>query len=108
MGGYSYTIIRPGQLFGGIHDNKYVGHEVGLCSLCPFANSDTRLFWLYVLLRSYYLGTLFRLDEDAATQDLEVAKGDELLGDTLRSTLAEVTAQICEGGYMPGTWTLPA
>ena len=68
-GGYSYTIIRPGQLFGGPYDNNY------------------------------YLGTLFQLDKDAATQDVEVARGDELLGDTLRSTLAEVTAQICEGDY---------
>ena len=55
-----------GQLFGGPYDNNY------------------------------YLGTLFQLDKDAATQDVEVGKGDELLGDTLRSTLAEVTAQICE------------
>lgn len=68
-GGYSYTIIRPGQLFGGPYDNNY------------------------------YLGTLFQLDKDAATQDVEVGKGDELVGDTLRSTLAEVTAQICEGDY---------
>mmetsp|Transcript_17991 Transcript_17991/g.23980 ORF Transcript_17991/g.23980 Transcript_17991/m.23980 type:complete len:352 (+) Transcript_17991:159-1214(+) len=65
--GYSYTIIRPGQLFGGPYDNNY------------------------------YLGTLFQLDKDAATQDVTVGKGDELLGDTLRSTLAEITAQICEG-----------
>jgi nucleoside-diphosphate-sugar epimerase len=68
-GGYSYTIIRPGQLFGGPYDNNY------------------------------YLGTLFQLDKDAATQDLQVGRGDELLGDTLRSTLAEVTAQVCEGNY---------
>ena len=65
--GYSYTIVRPGQLFGGPYDNNY------------------------------YLGTLFQLDKDAATQDVVVGRGDELLGDTLRSTLAEVTAQICEG-----------
>lgn len=64
--GYNYSIIRPGQLFGGPYDNNY------------------------------YLGTLFQLDKDAATQDVEVGKGDTLLGDTLRSTLAEVTAQICE------------
>lgn len=67
QGGYSYTIIRPGQLFGGPYDNNY------------------------------YLGTLFQLDKDAETQDVSVGKGDTLLGDTLRSTLAEVTAQICEG-----------
>jgi nucleoside-diphosphate-sugar epimerase len=66
QGGYSYTIIRPGQLFGGPYDNNY------------------------------YLGTLFQLDKDAATQDVSVGKGDTLIGDTLRSTLAEVTAQICE------------
>ncbi|EJK78003.1 hypothetical protein THAOC_00127 [Thalassiosira oceanica] len=64
--GFSYTIVRPGQLFGG-----------------PYTNN-------------YYLGTLFQLDKDASTQDVEVGRGDELLGDTLRSTLAEVTAQICE------------
>lgn len=64
--GFSYTIIRPGQLFGGPYDNNY------------------------------YLGTLFQLDKDVATQDVQVGKGDELIGDTLRSTLAEVTAQICE------------
>jgi len=64
---YNYSIIRPGQLFGG-----------------PYTNN-------------YYLGTLFQLDKDVKTQDVEVGLGDELLGDTLRSTLAEVTAQICEG-----------
>jgi len=63
---YSYTIIRPGQLFGGPYDNNY------------------------------YLGTLFQLDKDAETQNVEVGRGDELLGDTLRSTLAEITAQVCE------------
>jgi len=65
--GYAHTIVRPGQLFGGPYDNNY------------------------------YLGTLFQLDKDAATRDVQVGLGDELLGDTLRSTLAEVTAQICEG-----------
>lgn len=67
--GVSYTIIRPGQLFGGPYDNNY------------------------------YLGTLFQLDKDAKTRDLDVAPGDTLIGDTLRSTLAEVTAQICEGDF---------
>jgi len=62
----SYTIIRPGQLFGGPYDNNF------------------------------YLGTLFQLDKDAETQDVEIGRGDELLGDTLRSTLAEITAQVCE------------
>jgi nucleoside-diphosphate-sugar epimerase len=67
--GYKYTIIRPGQLFGGPYDNNY------------------------------YLGTLFQLDKDSQTQDVKVGLGDELLGDTLRSTLAEVTAQVCEGNH---------
>ncbi len=67
--GFSYTVIRPGQLFGGPYDNNY------------------------------YLGTLFQLDKDAKTQDVKVALGDTLVGDTLRSTLAEVTAQICEGDF---------
>ena len=48
---------------------------------------------------NYYLGTLFQLDKDTETQDVVFGRGDELLGDTLRSTLAEVTAQICEGDY---------
>jgi len=65
--GFSYTILRPGQLFGGPYDNNY------------------------------YLGTLFQLDKDSETRALEVEKGDALLGDTLRSTLAEVTAQLLEG-----------
>lgn len=65
--GCSYTIVRPGQLFGGPYDNNY------------------------------YLGTLFQLDKDVATRDVAVQRGDVLVGDTLRSTLAEVTAQICEG-----------
>jgi len=65
--GFSYTILRPGQLFGGPYDNNY------------------------------YLGTLFQLDKDTKTQDVDVGRGDELLGDTLRSTLAEVTAQLMEG-----------
>lgn len=65
---YNYTILRPGQLFGGPYDNNY------------------------------YLGTLFQLDKDKGTQGVEVGRGDELLGDTLRSTLAEVTAMVCELG----------
>lgn len=67
--GFSYTIVRPGQLFGGPYDNNY------------------------------YLGTIAKLDKDSKTQDIDVAVGDTLLGDTLRSTLAEVTAQICEGDH---------
>ena len=60
--------MRPGQLFGGPYDNNY------------------------------YLGTLFQLDKDVETQGVEMARGDTLLGDTLRSTLAEVTAQLMENG----------
>ena len=67
--GFNYTIIRPGQLFGGPYDNNY------------------------------YLGTLFQLDKNSQTQDVKFGLGDELLGDTLRSTLAEVTAQVCEGNH---------
>mmetsp|Transcript_10837 Transcript_10837/g.23097 ORF Transcript_10837/g.23097 Transcript_10837/m.23097 type:complete len:317 (-) Transcript_10837:161-1111(-) len=66
--GYGYTIVRPGQLFGGPYDNNY------------------------------YLGTLFQLDKDASKQDVVVAPGDTLVGDTLRSTLAEVFAQMLESG----------
>merc|ERR1719491_965487 len=66
--GFSYTILRPGQLFGGPYDNNY------------------------------YLGTLFQLDKDVKTQEVDVERGDTLLGDTLRSTLAEVTAQLMESG----------
>ena len=64
--GYAYTIVRPGQLFGGPYDNNY------------------------------YLGTLFQLDKDAETREVTLGRGDELIGDTLRSTLAEVTAQALE------------
>jgi len=63
---YNYTILRPGQLFGGPYDNNY------------------------------YLGTIFELDKDSDTQDLEMQVGDTLLGDTLRSSLAEITAQLCD------------
>jgi nucleoside-diphosphate-sugar epimerase len=66
-GGYAYTVVRPGQLFGGPYDNNV------------------------------YLGTLFQLDKDKP-QDVELAMGDTLLGDTLRSTLAEVIAQTLESG----------
>ncbi|KAG8459596.1 hypothetical protein KFE25_000952 [Diacronema lutheri] len=71
--GFAYTIVRPGQLFGGPYDNNY------------------------------YLGTLFQLDKDAATQDVELAIGDSLTGDTLRSTLAEVIARSVEVGGPSGT-----
>jgi len=64
--GYTYTVVRPGQLFGGPYDNNF------------------------------YLGTLFELDKEKP-QDVQVALGDSLTGDTLRSTLAEVIASILEG-----------
>lgn len=71
--GYSYTFVRPGQLFGGPYDNNY------------------------------YLGTLFQLDKDADTREVLLGRGDVTLEDnpqlgTLRSTLAEVIAQILECG----------
>ena len=59
----AYSIVRPGQLFGG-----------------PYTNN-------------YYLGTLFALDKDSDTQGLAVQAGDEAAGDTLRSCLAEVIVQ---------------
>ena len=67
LSGYAYTVVRPGQLFGGPYDNNV------------------------------YLGTLFQLDKENP-QDVELAVGDTLLGDTLRSTLAEVIAQTLEAG----------
>ena len=71
--GYSYTFVRPGQLFGGPYDNNY------------------------------YLGTLFQLDKDAETREVLLGRGDVTLNDdpqlgTLRSTLAEVIAQTLESG----------
>lgn len=43
---------------------------------------------------------LFQLENDTSTQqEIELGKGDELVGDTLRSTLAEITAQVCEGDF---------
>ena len=70
-GGYAYTFVRPGQLFGGPYDNNY------------------------------YLGTLFQLDKDADTREVLIGKGDVTMNDdpqlgTLRSTLAEVIAQALE------------
>ena len=46
-----------------------------------------------------YLGTLFQLDKDVTSQGVIVGMIDLLLGDTLRSTLVEVIAQVCEGNY---------
>ena len=70
-GGYAYTFVKPGQLFGGPYDNNY------------------------------YLGTLFQLDKDADTREVLIGKGDVTMNDdpqlgTLRSTLAEVIAQALE------------
>lgn len=67
LGGYA--IVRPGQLIGGPYDNNY------------------------------YLGTLAKLDrparsvllwDDTPKNAIEIGSGDELLGDTLRSTVAEL------------------
>jgi len=72
-GGYAYTFVRPGQLFGGPYDNNV------------------------------YLGTLFQLDKDVDERDVLLGRGDVTLNDdpqlgTLRSTLAEVIAQALETG----------
>ena len=61
QGGYAYTFVRPGQLFGGPYDNNV------------------------------YLGTLFQLDKDADERDVLLGRGDVTLNDdpqlgTLRST----------------------
>jgi len=72
-GGYDYTFVRPGQLYGGPYDNNV------------------------------YLGTLFRLDMDADERKVLLGRGDVTLDNnpqlgTLRSTLAEVIAQALERG----------
>jgi hypothetical protein len=65
----SYSIVRPGQLIGGPYDNNY------------------------------YLGTLAKLDRPARSlllwdetkkDGVSLGVGDTLLGDTLRSTVAEL------------------
>ncbi|KAJ1452814.1 hypothetical protein M885DRAFT_525703 [Pelagophyceae sp. CCMP2097] len=58
-----YSVLRPGQLFGG-----------------PYTNN-------------YYLGTLFALDKDVDTRAVALQRGDQVAGDTLRSSLAEVLVQ---------------
>ena len=67
LGGYS--IVRPGQLIGGPYDNNY------------------------------YLGTIAQLERPARSvllwdntpkNAIELGEGDELLGETLRSTVAEM------------------
>mmetsp|Transcript_18529 Transcript_18529/g.18608 ORF Transcript_18529/g.18608 Transcript_18529/m.18608 type:complete len:202 (+) Transcript_18529:434-1039(+) len=63
QGKFQYSIIRPGQLFGG-----------------PYTNN-------------FYLGTLFELDKDTSQSGVQIVCGDTIAGDTLRSTLAEVIAQ---------------
>ena len=45
-GGYAYTFVRPGQLFGGPYDNNV------------------------------YLGTLFQLDKDVDERDVLLGRGD--------------------------------
>lgn len=66
--GFAFTVVRPGQLFGG-----------------PYANNR-------------YLGTLFQLDKDVATRRVQLTPGDTAVGDTLRSALAGVLVQclFCE------------
>ena len=64
-GGYAYTFVRPGQLFGGPYDNNV------------------------------YLGTLFQLDKDVDERDVLLGRGDVTLNDdpqlgTLRSTRVEI------------------
>jgi len=61
--GFDWTVVRPGQLFGGPYDNNF------------------------------YLGTLFQLDKDVSTRSVSVQRGDDVAGDTLRSSLAEVLVQ---------------
>lgn len=61
--GFDWTVVRPGQLFGGPYDNNV------------------------------YLGTLLKLDKDQNVQKVVAEKGDRLIGDTLRSTAAEVIVQ---------------
>ena len=51
QGGYAYTFVRPGQLFGGPYDNNV------------------------------YLGTLFQLDKDADERDVLLGRGDVTLND---------------------------
>lgn len=58
--GVTYTIVRPGQLFGEPYDNNN------------------------------YLGTLFKLDKDSKTRNVVITPGDTVAGDTLRSSLADV------------------
>mmetsp|Transcript_12621 Transcript_12621/g.41595 ORF Transcript_12621/g.41595 Transcript_12621/m.41595 type:complete len:355 (+) Transcript_12621:997-2061(+) len=60
--GFEFTIVRPGQLFGGPYES------------------------------AVYLGALFELDKEAGTGRVVMEKGDTIVGDTLRSTLAEVCA----------------
>ena len=72
-GGYAYTFVRPGQLFGGPYDNNV------------------------------YLGTLFQLDKDADERDVLRGRGGVTRHrgpqrGTLRSALAEVIAQALETG----------
>lgn len=121
-GGYEYTIVRPGQLFGGpVRALVRSGgssacprsFHAGVCQSLPRLSCPPFTFFrapFRQCVRScrlqydnnYYLGTLFQLDKDAATQGVELAKGDSLTGDTLRSTLAEVIARTVELGTPSG------
>lgn len=58
--GFDWTIARPGQLFGG-----------------PYTSA-------------YYLGTLFQLEKDSTNGRIMIEKGDKIVGDCIRSSLAEV------------------
>mmetsp|Transcript_1599 Transcript_1599/g.5579 ORF Transcript_1599/g.5579 Transcript_1599/m.5579 type:complete len:412 (-) Transcript_1599:485-1720(-) len=58
--GFDWTVARPGQLFGG-----------------PYSSA-------------YYLGTLFQLEKDSNNGRILLEKGDTIVGDTIRSSLAEV------------------
>lgn len=71
--GFSWTVVRPGQLFGGPYDNNF------------------------------YLGTLFKLDKDIATRAVTVEQGDTIAGDTLRSALAEVLVQTLASPFTHNT-----
>ncbi|KAL1504990.1 hypothetical protein AB1Y20_008754 [Prymnesium parvum] len=67
-GGFAYTIVRPGQMLGGPYE------------------------------ASAYAGSLFALEKDSGMQEVVLARGDTLVGDVLRSTVAEVIAQTLETG----------
>ena len=61
-GGYAYTFVQPGQLFGGPYDNNV------------------------------YLGTLFQLDKDADERDVLLGRGGVTLSTTPSSGRRRVDA----------------